>query len=736
MKHKTLMGSPTRKKNVEFKKRSTKYMEYTLIANSGLQFCTTYIKGVDPKAKIKITDKTGRGRSLKYDFYEGIDIDVDGEDFRETHTFKPCIMSDLVDNQGRTMYIPYTDKKLNNLNKADNILMTDDRGNWIVDEITGLPMLNPIAPQSIPGIEFPTDDKIYTIDNLAGNKCNYFDKLLGHWLPMPMYEQSDKSSTRTYPTGWCRVRIDVENVSEKIDQYGGNTKKIYDYRLTWAFDTKLAESKSAIRPFFEYKTKTKQFGLCNQSDLLINDTFISPNGNIDKYIKDILRDVLGTMPQDGVSKDYEYLGFYIFLINYLRVTPNAAPQVTLCCAADPDTEIPVDMSIDMGNSRTCVTLYVDTKDGKEQLFRNAAMLGLRDLTEPWRNPYNDIFDTRFAFRKADFGRGLYFSEDGGKTKENLFLWPSLVRVGEEANRLIYMGASVKNADDIYTRYYSSPKRYLWDTSAFDGKWQNLVLNEKEDTKVEIEGVTTKYFDDRGKFNADGVFRDREGNLKGGGYKEECHYSRSSLMTFVMMEIFQQAFCFINSEDFRNKFGKSPNSRRCLRNVIVTCPTAMPMEEQKILRNAADAARSIITDLYYPMCDGDDVAEDGKVKKVQDLSKVKTKINIIPSLKMYRQGAKDEDKDWQYDEALANQFVYLYAEIQEKYKGHAEEWFDLKGHQREGEERKSLTIGSVDIGAGTTDVMVATYRLMNPHLSLLRFIMTPFIRLAMILFIVL
>lgn len=692
-------------------------MEYTLIANTGLQFKKTYIKNVDPKAKIWVANTNGRGgRNLEYNFQERrTPQQHDDGTCSWGVTFRPCIESDLRDNNGNTKYIPYTDSKLNNLNPKVNILMTDNRGKWILDEVTGTPLLNPNAPQAIPGVTFPTSNEVYKIDKLAGKyRCNYFEKLLGQWLPMPMYEKNDKSSSCTYPNGWCRVRIDVEKVTEREDE-NGEKKKIYDYRLTWAFDTKLADYTSNIRPFFEDETKPKKFGLCNQPDLLIKDTFISPNGNIDTYLKDILGDILrGSVPQNGCSKDFEYLGFYIYLINYLRVTEDAVPQVTLFCAADPNTEIPVDMSMDIGNSRTCVTLYVDTKEGKEKLFRNAAMLGIRDLTEPWKEPYNNIFDTRFAFRKADFGSGLCFCENGKKTNEDLFLWPSLVRVGEEASRLIYKGASEKNTDDVYTRYYSSPKRYLWDTAPFNGKWQNIVLKGEKDTaekrKVEIKGVTTKYFDESGKFNANGSFTDKEGNPKSGGYSGACHYSRSSLMTFVMMEIFQQAFCFINSEEFRNKVGKNPNARRCLRNVIVTCPTAMPVEEQKILRKAADAAKCIITNLYYPMRDSEEVTEDGKVKKIQDTSKVKTEISIVPSLKMYNDRVKDEDKDWQYDEALANQFVYLYAEIQEKYKGHAKEWFDLKGHIRDGETHKSLTIGSVDIGAGTTDVMVSTYRL--------------------------
>src|SRR5690606_30820737 len=66
----------------------------------------------------------------------------------------------------------------------------------------------------------------------------------------------------------------------------------------------------------------------------------------------------------------------------------------------------------------------------------------------------------------------------------------------------------------------------------------------------------------------------------------------------------------------------------------------------------------------------------------------------------------------YDEATAAQFVFLYAEIGERYLKNVKEYFDFYGKVRTdlGDyDKKSLTVGSVDIGAGTTDVMIASYK---------------------------
>lgn len=52
----------------------------------------------------------------------------------------------------------------------------------------------------------------------------------------------------------------------------------------------------------------------------------------------------------------------------------------------------------------------------------------------------------------------------------------------------------------------------------------------------------------------------------------------------------------------------------------------------------------------------------------------------------------------------SQLVYMYGEISQKYKGCCKEFFDLYGKGN-----ATLTIGSLDIGAGTTDLMINEYK---------------------------
>jgi hypothetical protein len=91
----------------------------------------------------------------------------------------------------------------------------------------------------------------------------------------------------------------------------------------------------------------------------------------------------------------------------------------------------------------------------------------------------------------------------------------------------------------------------------------------------------------------------------------------------------------------------------------------------------------------------------------------SKVKVIPSVKNLAN--KEETIEWTYDEATCSQFVFLYAEIAKRYLNNSKEYFDLYGKVRkdlDGYNQKSLTIGSIDIGAGTTDLMICAYEYSN------------------------
>jgi hypothetical protein len=133
------------------------------------------------------------------------------------------------------------------------------------------------------------------------------------------------------------------------------------------------------------------------------------------------------------------------------------------------------------------------------------------------------------------------------------------------------------------------------------------------------------------------------------------------MTFAFIEIFQHAITQINSIKYREMWGNI-DCRRRIRNVIITCPTAMPLNEQIRLRQSA-------TDAY-----------DAILRCIPGLKPAQI-IPNVESLKITDEYANINSRIWSYDEASCCQLVYLYAEIAQRYSGAVDKFFELKGHVR-------------------------------------------------------
>lgn len=623
-----------------------------LIADSGIQFHTVELE-FDPARQFELPS----GRALKYCFCN-LRNQLTGERVFDLLTYNSEV--------GR--YVPVGELMAKNTME----LLADGRPR--LDESGVETMRHDISPTLYTQIEPGNQERMFAVNSLLSyttpnperlhERIPAFELILGKWLPMPMFEMQHGVSGDV-PFAWCRVKID--RVESRTDGMGR-------YRFTWAFDTRTgSDDMSMFRPTFPAEGIDKvEFGLCNRVSNMI--LFMSPAEGFNVFSRYIAQ-LLGL---DTSSSNYRYIGFYIYLANFIRLA-GAAPEVTLH-RCPPDRVIPVDLVLDIGNSRTCGLLF---ENGD---FTKAAMLALRDLSEPHRT-YEEPFDMRLVFRQADFANDIVIEE------EDMFRYPSMVRVGNEAKRLVYRSVE---ADGLWagTTNYSSPKRYLWDTALYKQKWEFLTADTdplyiRDAENIYIPGLSD-LFDAKGDFIRD-PFAFAE------PVDGHTHYSRASLMTFVMIEILQQAYMQINSEDFRRRHGDI-NCKRTLRNLIITCPTAMPRAEQLKLRQCAADAFDALSMIYH----------DGTLPRIE----------VIPSVEKLAE-SRSENVDgeaagvWSFDEATACQLVYLYAEIAERYRGRAKDFFDLKGHVRpelaaEGYAGNAVTVASVDIGAGTTDVMVCTY----------------------------
>lgn len=565
--------------------------------------------------------------------------------------------------------------RLDELRKHSPIpyIYTDSKGEEvIVDE----------AKIDFSTLEIFSDKECYSEYCFAGSITEHLSKgdcpldtIENKWLPIPLFEKDKMGHNLFGPTGWCRMKlVPITRI-----------KNVRRYHLVWAFDTTSARNEvSSVQPFFYDGELDKQYVVSEDMALLFN--YFSPKPYNCEWVDDYLAELIHGSKEntelelaDGITTHFRYIAYYITIISYLKKL-GITPDVTLY--TDAEEKKPVDLVLDIGNSRTCGVLF---EDGD---FTKVDMLELQDLTEPWKL-YKKPFDMRLAFHHCNFGE---------MDLPDQFSWQSFVRVGEEAIKLIYKSRP-ENGVSQRTTNYSSPKRYLWDDKKFAGQWDFLATEDDEpnvlNRYVNIKGLSEQ-------FDSDGSLRKTN---DGGSFSS---FSRRSLMTLVMIEIFQHANCQINSPAYRQKRGEI-NIPRNIRSIIITCPTAMSKEEQVILRQCAEDAyvallRSKDPNLYY---------QPYKVEDWQD------KVKIIPSVKdlminpnsVIGQRTRTE---WGYDEATCCQLVYLYAEVAQRYLNHSEDFFDLYGHVRkefleDGYDKKSLTIGSVDIGAGTTDLMICAYK---------------------------
>jgi hypothetical protein len=478
------------------------------------------------------------------------------------------------------------------------------------------------------------------------------------------------------PTNWCRFKLIPVATT-------GTSKK---YSLLLAFDTRTQFEKEGFEDedlnetpvFASNYEKSKEYALCNNEFKLMS--YCSKMNNcdwVDEYILKIYHNISDINELKIPKPKLNYLAQYIYMIRYIQQL-DILPKITLYSNRNV-VYGNVDLVVDIGNSRTCAVLF-DNSD-----FNKASPLELQDFTVPVSNEalnkYTDSFDMRLAFREADFG-GRFGIENSRQ-----FVYPSMIRLGKEASGLIHRAINM-NTGAEKTSTFSSPKRFLWDIKPQKQEWEFVQLEGETCKPIYIKGLSEQ-------LNADGSLNiESEGGIL-------THYSRKALMTFAFLEILAQAKKQINSYEQRNHWGNETTPRQIGR-IIITCPTAMSRVEQIALRKCAEDAATILDRFFDEALytESDDTEE----------MESKRKVEIIPSAKNL--SMRDERTEWIYDEATCAQFVFLYAEIGKRYLKNVKEYFDLYGKVRTdlGDySKKSLTVGSVDIGAGTTDVMIAAYK---------------------------
>lgn len=482
------------------------------------------------------------------------------------------------------------------------------------------------------------------------------------WLPIPFFQKTNYGVTTAGPTNWARLKIIP--ISE-----GENS---ITYRFVLAFDTKTANDKEYPQELSE--SEQAEFALCENDDLLLK--FCDEPSHF-RWVSEYLKEQLSSSSNADFPQ-LKHLAQYIYLIKYLA-KGNILPKVILCSEKG-ESYVNVDLVTDIGNSNTCAILFENYEGNETFKFDKVKKLQMNDLSNH-EFTYNQDFSTRLAFARADFGE-MYAGEEK-------FQWPSILRLGNEAKRLINESRILSPMGSETVTNYSSPKRYLWDSSFSSKQWEFIRTKANQDLKFDgifVNGISQQ-------FTKYGEFTNSPD-----GIGISTNFSRQSLMTFAFIEIFAHAIVQINSVEFRHDHGQFDKLRK-LRRVIVTCPTAMVQKEQVQLRKAAENASLAIQRFF-----------EGSFEIEFDVRTTPINTSVVPSSKNVALDLSrlNDRNDWLYDESTCCQLVFLYAEIAKRYLNKTDKFFNLYGKSLNPGDDKSLTIGSIDIGGGTSDLMICNY----------------------------
>lgn len=379
----------------------------------------------------------------------------------------------------------------------------------------------------------------------------------GVWLPIPFLRFNPPRTFVEGPDNWARVQVRKLSTPDAA----GNT-----HRVTVALDSQIAEhATSALSPVENDILNGTRFALAwrdSEVESFLDQTWI------DGWLREAF-----TQFADGVEKrserelhqamrSFEYQAHWLNLLSMLG-EQLTVPEVKFVTHTLSTPAIPVDLILDVGNTHTCGVIIEDHGDANDGL-RQTAELQVRSLSEP-QFLNEPLFTSRLEFSEARFGK-QHFSVESGR--EDAFVWPSIVRVGDEARKLAMQRLGTEGNSGI-----SSPRRYLWDETPVVQDWRFSQMN----SKTQREPLATA-FPLMNLMNDDGepLFTlPQDERLP----VFSPQYSRSTLMTHMLCELLAQALGQINSVATRLRLG-FPASPRQLRTLILTLPSAMPKQERE------------------------------------------------------------------------------------------------------------------------------------------------------------
>ncbi|MFT8417266.1 MAG: virulence factor SrfB [Acetobacter sp.] len=520
----------------------------------------------------------------------------------------------------------------------------------------------PQKDQDSGNLVFYADGQEHVVPDEAEYQIKYKDiykVFKDEWVPLPYLARigaTDDEGFKPGPANWVRGRLRSE--------YKGPGEEVIFLNI--AFDTSIA-------PYYEgrYLAPTPDDEARGQSFAFVPDldsiSWLIDSAWLKDWLAELLHDANWAAPSkkryddedDGPSKVLAHVAIYLA---FLRMIAQAGrPPVAQMLTTMNEPPVSVDLVLDLGNFRSCGIL-IEEHPGARQREADSYVLELRDLAKP-EQVCSDPFSSRLEFGKAVFGRDSHSRRSG---RSHAFAWASPVRTGPEAERMMGARIGTEGLSGL-----SAPKRYLWDMRPSDQGWRfnNGHHRDGQSADPPVNGPFRRALQE--------TLRDKRSCNAGAIDMEAAQpvgpsvLSRSLLFTLMLSEVVMQALMYMNSPGFRSRRRDSARPRG-LRSLMLTMPPGMPVAEQKIFQARAQAALAFVW-------------------------KVTGQKGPLPILRA------------ELDEATATQIVWLHNEVTGRLGGHVEALFELYSAGRRGENNlPAIRVASIDIGGGTTDLMITTY----------------------------
>ena len=393
---------------------------------------------------------------------------------------------------------------------------------------------------------------------------------------------------------------------------------------------------------------------------------ITTNTQTEKWVIDIFNRKINSPSMRGILDEFPgfknfdpVLTYKVFIAELIRSSNSEIiPEITILADHTAAAAmIESNLYIDLGNSRTIgLVVEKDINNGRYNIH-NSSPLKIINYNELQIDGGRSLIDYSTK-QEIDYD---YLISSKIRFKKNIFekyvdsgvgfKLPSIICMGSEADEMQESKNQTANTG------ISGPKRYLWADEQEKQFW-NFHSNDEEHL---IRGEILEFLPHN---DDDNVLNDIiEVGLAAAPI--EPSYPKRVMMIFAMAELIYQAFVQINSVHYRIRTGNI-NVKRIFKNVVISFPTAMPEWERERLLKQAKKAVWILR-----------------------------KMDTLPY---------DINVDLNSDEATCSQVSFLYGEAN-RFPGQGGVFFNLiKGKRRE----SNIRVASLDIGGGTTDLMIADY----------------------------